>query len=117
MLSAMFRSKWVNIGGTVYKRNAAVIVGKEDNTEVLIISKIKTKHISKEITTNWTHTIVNIAHSPYLTSARILMHAVIICITIVCSIHKAQESFNKKKLSNKIFSYAVSTAPAPADKA
>ena len=38
----IFRTKWVNIGGTIYKRNAAVIVGKEENIEVLIFSKILT---------------------------------------------------------------------------
>ena len=103
----IFRTKWVNIGGTVYKRNAAVIVGKEENIEVLIISKIltdKNKHISKEITTNCTHTIVTIAHSLYMTSARILMYAMIICIT-TCSIHKYKSASTKNR--HTTFLYAM----------
>ena len=35
----IFRTKWVSIGGIVYKWDAAVIMGKEKNIEV-IISKI-----------------------------------------------------------------------------
>ena len=48
----IFRTKWVNIGGTVYKRNAAVIVGKEENIEVLIISKILTDKNKKNFKGN-----------------------------------------------------------------
>jgi len=36
----IFRTKWAKVDGTLYKRNATVIVSKDEDIEVLIISKI-----------------------------------------------------------------------------
>ena len=36
----IFRTKWVKVDGTTYKRNAATILTKDEDFEALIISKI-----------------------------------------------------------------------------
>ena len=47
----IFRTKWVSIGGIVYKWDAAVIMGKEKNIEVIISKIFADKKKTQEITT------------------------------------------------------------------